>query len=72
MPELVDSASAILANFGASNKAIFDVLFGEFNPTGKLPFEMPSSWEAVLNQKEDVPFDSENPLFLFGYGLKYE
>lgn len=72
IPELADSASAILANFGASSEAIFDVLFGEFNPTGKLPFEMPSSWEAVLNQKEDVPFDSENPLFPFGYGLSYE
>jgi beta-glucosidase len=72
IPELADSASAILANFGASSEAIFDVLFGEFNPTGKLPFEMPSSWEAVLNQKEDVPFDSENPLFPFGHGLSYE
>lgn len=72
IPELADSASAILANFGASNEAVFDVLFGEFNPTGKLPFEMPSSWEAVLNQKEDVPFDSEDPLFPFGYGLSYE
>ncbi len=72
IPELVDSAPAILANFGASNEAIFDVLFGEFNSTGKLPFEMPSSWEAVLNQKEDVPFDSANPLFPFGHGLSYE
>jgi beta-glucosidase len=72
IPELADSASAILANFGTSNEAIFDILFGEFNPTGKLPFEMPSSWEAVLNQKEDVPFDSEDPLFPFGYGLSYE
>ncbi len=72
IPELADSASAILANFGASDEAIFDVLFGEFNPTGKLPFEMPSSWQAVLNQKEDVPFDSEDPLFPFGHGLSYE
>ena len=72
IPELADSASAILANFGSSDEAIFDILFGEFNPTGKLPFEMPSSWEAVLNQKEDVPFDSKDPLFPFGYGLSYK
>lgn len=72
IPELADSASAILANFGANDEAIFDILFGDFNPTGTLPFEMPSSWEAVLNQKEDVPFDSESPLFPFGYGLSYE
>lgn len=72
IPELADSASAILANFGASDAAIFDLLFGKFAPTGKLPFEMPSSWEAVLAQKEDTPFDSENPLFPFGHGLTYE
>jgi beta-glucosidase len=33
---------------------------------------MPSSWQSVLNQKEDVPFDSENPLFRFGHGLRFE
>jgi beta-glucosidase len=27
--------------------------------------------EAVRNQKEEVPFDSENPLFKFGFGLTY-
>jgi beta-glucosidase len=72
IPELADSAMAILANFGASGRAIFDVLFGRFAPEGELPFEMPSSWEAVLSQEEDVPFDSEDPLFPFGYGLRYE
>jgi beta-glucosidase len=27
--------------------------------------------EAVRAQKEDVPYDSENPLFPFDYGLSY-
>jgi beta-glucosidase len=27
--------------------------------------------EAVRRQKSDVPYDSENPLFPFGYGLTY-
>jgi len=27
--------------------------------------------EAVKNQLEDVPFDSENPAFKFGDGLSY-
>ncbi|HEU4996570.1 MAG TPA: glycoside hydrolase family 3 N-terminal domain-containing protein [Gemmatimonadaceae bacterium] len=71
IPQLADSARAIVGNFGASNDAILDVLFGRFKPEGKLPFEMPSSWDAVLKQKEDVPFDSENPLFRFGHGLRY-
>jgi beta-glucosidase len=27
--------------------------------------------EAVRAQKEDLPCDSENPLFPFGFGLSY-
>ena len=71
-PEVVDQAAAILANFGASDKAILDVLFGNHSPEGKLPFEIPSSVEAVNAQFEDVPYDSKNPLFPFGYGLTYD
>jgi beta-glucosidase len=65
-------AGAVLVHFGSTDQAIFDVLFGNFNPEGKLPFDMPSDWESVLNQKEDVPFDLENPLFRFGDGLSYD
>jgi beta-glucosidase len=27
---------------------------------------------AVKNQKTDMPYDSENPLFEFGFGLEYQ
>ena len=47
------------------------MIFGRFAPTGKLPFELPSSMEAVRKQKPDVPRDSEQPLFAFGHGLTY-
>ena len=50
---------------------MLDVIFGRFAPTGKLPFELPSSMEAVRAQQADVPYDSENPLFPFGHGLTY-
>ena len=71
IPEIAENASSLLATFGASDAAILDIIFGKFIPTGKLPFDLPSSMEAVYNQKEDVPFDSENPLFKFGFGLSY-
>jgi beta-glucosidase len=71
MPELADKSAALLVNFGATDDAILDVVFGKFNPSGKLPIELPSSMEAVRNQKEDVPYDSGNPLFPFGFGLSY-
>lgn len=71
IPEIAQASAALLANFGASDAALLDVLFGRFAPTGKLPFELPSSMEAVRAQKEDMPYDSENPLFAFGFGLGY-
>jgi len=49
-----------------------DIIFGKHNPTAILPFELPSSMEAVMNQYEDVPYDSKDPLFPFGFGLSYE
>ena len=38
---------------------------------GKLPFELPSSMDAVREQLEDLPYDSKAPLFKFGAGLSY-
>jgi len=71
IPEIAADAVALLADFGANDEAVMDVIFGKFQPEGKLPFELPSSMDAVRNQKEDLPYDSENPLFPFGFGLRY-
>jgi beta-glucosidase len=71
IPEIAASSKGLFINFGANDEALLDLIFGNINPTAKLPFEMPSSMESVRNQKEDVPYDSENPLFPFGFGLSY-
>ena len=71
IPEIAERCTALLASFNVADDAVLDVIFGKFNPGGKLPFEMPRSMEAVRAQKEDVPYDSENPLFPFGHGLSY-
>ena len=71
IPEIAAASKGLLANFGASDEALLDVIFGKVNPSAKLPFEMPSSMEAVRNQKEDMPYDSKDPLFPFGFGLSY-
>jgi beta-glucosidase len=71
IPEIAGASAALLANFGANDRALLDIIFGRFQPSGKLPFELPSSMEAVRRQKSDVPYDSENPLFPFGSGLTY-
>ncbi|MCS7216467.1 MAG: glycoside hydrolase family 3 C-terminal domain-containing protein [Candidatus Bipolaricaulota bacterium] len=70
-PELVKSVNALIATFDIQDNALLDVIFGRFKPVGKLPFQIPSSMESVLAQKEDVPFDLENPMFDYGFGLSY-
>ena len=71
VPELANEAAALVATFGVSDEALFDVLGGKVAPTGKLPFEMPSSMDAVRAQLEDVPADSKAPLFPIGSGLTW-
>jgi beta-glucosidase len=71
IPELVEACAAVVAVFGASDEAVLDVLFGRVSPEGRLPFELPSSMNAVRAQLPDVPGDSPDPLFRFGHGLGF-
>jgi len=71
IPEISAKAKGLLADFGASDEAVLDVIFGKAKPGGRLPVELPSSMAAVRAQKEDVPYDSKAPLYKFGYGLSY-
>jgi len=71
IPEINDASAALLVNFGANDQALLDVIFGRFSPSGKLPVELPSSMEAVRGQRSDVPSDSKDPLYPFGFGLTY-
>ena len=71
IPEIVAAAVAVVADYGASDRAVAEVLFGIAKPEGRLPLELPASMEAVRNQDADVPGDSENPLFESGFGLAY-
>jgi beta-glucosidase len=64
-------ASALFGDFGISDAALLDVITGKAAPEGSLPFELPSSMDAVRNQKPDLPYDSADPLYDFGFGLRY-
>lgn len=68
---VVGRASAVLANFGASDEALLAVVTGAAEPMGTLPFELPSSMAAVAAQRSDVPHDSAMPLFPMHFGLHY-
>jgi hypothetical protein len=38
----------LIGTFGVYDSVLFDVIFGQFSPQGKLPFEMPSSMASVM------------------------
>jgi beta-glucosidase len=67
----MEVSNAAFMVFDVLDNALLDVIFGSFNPSGELPFEIPSSMEAVRVQREDVPFDTKDPIFKFGFGLSY-
>jgi beta-glucosidase len=71
LTELNRLSDGLIGTFGVYDSVLFDVIFGQFSPQGKLPFEIPSSMAAVMAQQEDMPDDSEAPVFEFGHGLSY-
>ncbi len=60
-------AAMLVADFGASDQAVLDALTGKARAEGRLPFELPSSMEAVARQKADLPHDSADPLYPIFY-----
>ncbi|NQX17891.1 glycoside hydrolase family 3 protein [Rathayibacter sp. VKM Ac-2857] len=67
---LVESAAALLGDFGASGAAVLDVVFGVSEARGTLPMDLPRSMAAAAARRPDVPFDTADPLFRFGHGLR--
>ena len=71
LTELNQLSHGLIGTFGVYDSVLFEMIFGQFSPQGKLPFEIPSSMSAVRAQQEDMPDDSVGPTFTFGHGLSY-
>ena len=64
-----DKAALLLGEFGASDEALLAVLMGQAKAKGRLPFELPSSMDAVKAQHPALSDDSMRPLYPLGYRL---
>lgn len=77
MGEFEAEADGIVAEFGVSKQAVLEVLFGDYAPQGRLPFQMPKNMETVEAHAEDqqldleVYTDSEGNAYDYGFGLTY-
>ena len=72
VPEIAQRAAALVAEYGSSDRAVLDVLFGRAKPEGRLPFQLPASMVDVLAGDLDEPHRFTDPLFDFGFGLSYD
>jgi beta-glucosidase len=71
LSDLAREAAALLGSYGSSDEAFLDIVFGTAQPEGSLPFDLPRSMTAVEASRSDVAFDTEDPLFSFGHGMRY-
>ncbi|UFS60627.1 glycoside hydrolase family 3 protein [Subtercola endophyticus] len=72
VPEIAQRAAALVVEYGSTDHAVLDVLFGRANPEGRLPFQLPASMVDVLAGDLDEPHRFTDPLFDFGFGLSYD
>ncbi|WP_449354501.1 glycoside hydrolase family 3 N-terminal domain-containing protein [Virgibacillus natechei] len=81
MDTIEPNTEAVINTFHTKPESVVDIIRGEFNPTGTLPFTLPADMEAVENEVGDIPGFEEDPSYVYraengdayeyGFGLSY-
>lgn len=78
LAEFEPYADAIIVDFGVQRSAVYDILCGKAEPSGRLPIQLPKDMETVERHCEDAPLDMESyvdgegHVYGFGYGMNWE
>lgn len=76
--EFESKVDAILVDFNVQTQAIMDILHGDAEPSGLLPFQMPRDMDTVETQFEDVAgdmqcyIDEEQHMYDFAFGMNFQ
>lgn len=71
-------ADAILVTFDIQKQAVLEVICGNYEPSGLLPFQMPANMETVEAQSEDTPRDMlcykdvDGNIYDFTFGMNWK
>lgn len=60
-------SDTLLADFGASDGVLLEVMMGQVEPGGRLPFALPASMDQVRAQHPGRPDDIDDPLYPRGF-----
>jgi beta-glucosidase len=63
---LLPLLDGLYVDFGVADELLLDTLIDGTDTQATLPFELPSSMDAVRRQRADLPCDSEAPTFRCG------
>jgi len=79
--DIVDKCAAVIEAWlpgEEGDNAVADVIFGDYNPSGKLPISFPKSvgqipvyYNRKVSSFRNYVFQDSKPLYPFGFGLSY-
>lgn len=69
--ELGERAVGVLAEFNVKPEILLQALFGQFSPSGQLPFSLPQNMQTLENHPSDTPLTEKESSFYRGFGETY-